>query len=327
MPMPETSRHILELVLEEFPDFIFIFSNQGEYLHLFGGSNTPIQLDASERVGKTVYDVFPSEVAKLLHGLIKEALEKQTTLCVENRFTREMLLLPKEAGLGDHAWFQGIVKPLSLTHQGNPTVMITIRNVTERKDKEERYRTLSETDDLTQALNRRAFFTRMDTLLTQFKETGQPLSLLMLDIDFFKSINDELGHLSGDVVICHVVELCRQFVRDVDCIGRIGGEEFAIAFTGIEIDIVMSIAERIRGAIEHTPCEIDNYSVDVTVSMGVTQVRSLDASCRSLVSEADKAMYFSKRNGRNRVTRYDEHRVAEQFKNFNKAKIHDKKNR
>ncbi len=151
-------------------------------------------------------------------------------------------------------------------------------------------------DGLTGALNRRAFF----------EEAGQVegvRTVIMLDIDYFKRINDEHGHAGGDEVLREVVRRVRSMLRDHDLVGRYGGEEFALCVKVNDDALAVEIAERIRLAICESPVELpDGERVDVTASLGVvTGAERLE----NLLAEADDLLYLAKRQGRNRVCEHD----------------------
>lgn len=124
---------------------------------------------------------------------------------------------------------------------------------------------------------------------------GQPLSMLLLDLDDFKLINDQHGHLKGDEVLLKVVEVLRKTTRATDLIGRYGGEEFLILFTRTELPVAEKISERIRQAIE----AVDISGVSVTVSGGLTQLN--EESAHSFIKAADDKLYEAKRAGKNQI--------------------------
>ncbi|MFA6022059.1 MAG: GGDEF domain-containing protein [Rhodospirillales bacterium] len=162
-------------------------------------------------------------------------------------------------------------------------------------------RHLASVDPLTEVLNRRSFFERAEGLLASRQQDRRPLSVLMLDLDRFKSINDRHGHPTGDRVIIAFARLLREALRHDDLLGRMGGEEFAIILPGAQADQAAEIAERIRAACEAEEVLADDgFRVKLTVSIGLAE-RDGDCSLEGLLKQADQAMYQAKDLGRNRV--------------------------
>jgi len=161
---------------------------------------------------------------------------------------------------------------------------------------------LSITDGLTRLYNHRYF---QDELLRAFEESvryERPLSLAIIDIDFFKKVNDTYGHAVGDEVLKSVSSIFRESVRATDLVARYGGEEFAVMMPETELDDAMTFAEKIRSLVEATIAETQAGPLQVTVSIGVSSApRTKARSAKELVIHADKALYRAKKNGRNRV--------------------------
>jgi len=173
------------------------------------------------------------------------------------------------------------------------------------KQLNEKFRLLSITDPLTGLFNRRYFDRLMEAEVNLSNRHGDPNSILLLDIDFFKAINDTYGHYIGDVVLKNMTTVLRKNLRRTDTVCRIGGEEFAVLCRRANQTQAMKIAEKLRTAIEVTPMtpEIDD-SLMITVSIGVASVpcRTKNTTPKQLYKDVDTAMYYSKNNGRNRVT-------------------------
>ncbi|WP_151898896.1 GGDEF domain-containing protein [Nitrosospira lacus] len=130
--------------------------------------------------------------------------------------------------------------------------------------------------------------------------SGKPLCVAMIDLDFFKKINDTYGHVVGDFVLKHVAGRLQAAVRDFDMIGRFGGEEFVIIMTNTPLELAEVIAERVRKGVMDTPLHLKEFSIPITISVGVAMLRSGERK-EALIERADKAMYEAKNAGRNRV--------------------------
>ena len=196
---------------------------------------------------------------------------------------------------------------------GKPVASRTIfRDVTRRKQLElqmgryqgeleaanAKLRALSTTDGLTGVRNRAAFNDRLSEEFDRARRSARPLSLLLLDVDHFKSFNDTFGHPAGDGVLQEAVRLVVAAVRGTDVVARYGGEEFAVVLPDTDFSGAMVLADRVRRAV----ADGDWVLRSVTVSVGVATLSADTAAAAALVREADVALYESKRNGRNRAS-------------------------
>lgn len=160
------------------------------------------------------------------------------------------------------------------------------------------------TDPLTGTLNRRGFELRFSRLLEEPGIAGKPVSLIMLDIDHFKKINDTHGHLFGDKVIRGVAEILKANVKGRDAVARLGGEEFGVLLPDTPIDGAQMLADKIRRMVELGRIRRHDGSDEIggiTISLGVAELNQLEET-NDFVNRADKALYLSKENGRNRVS-------------------------
>ncbi len=171
-------------------------------------------------------------------------------------------------------------------------------------DQQERLFDLARTDPLTGSYNRRSFEEVLTREMMRFRRTGRVPTLLLLDIDHFKSINDQHGHQAGDAAIIHFVSTTLGTVRTSDTFGRLGGEEFAVLLPETERDGAMSVAEKVRTAIENATLNRDGKEIRMTVSIGIA-VAEQDMAVTDLVAKADEALYLAKSAGRNQ-SRYIE---------------------
>ena len=162
------------------------------------------------------------------------------------------------------------------------------------------YRTAAETDFLTRLLNRRAFREEAQALCVYQAARREPVSLLMFDLDHFKSINDRFGHALGDAALQVFAEVARSSMRAGDIIARLGGEEFA-AIVPAPLETAVKIAERVRANFERAGVTIDGRPVGVTVSIGAASALAPAVNIDDLLSRADDALYGAKHAGRNRV--------------------------
>lgn len=166
---------------------------------------------------------------------------------------------------------------------------------------------IASTDPLTRLYNRRVFLKWCERELLRSHRSGVPFSLLMVDLDHFKRVNDNFGHQTGDEVLCAAVERMQDSVRGIDVICRWGGEEFAVLLPNAPVEATRIVAERIRENIQkvtlsaaRTPAQVCE-AFQLTVSIGAATYRDLDDGLAAMFQRADKALYEAKSAGRNRV--------------------------
>lgn len=182
-------------------------------------------------------------------------------------------------------------------------VQSLVRDVTDRKRLEEEFRRLAATDYLTGARNRRAFFEQAETEWRRARRHRRSLSVLMLDVDRFKRINDTHGHAVGDDVLRLLVSGCRRILRAEDILGRYGGEEFVALLPEVDIDGALAIAERLRVQAASTAVPAGERKIHFSVSIGVTEAQLTRETLDDALRRADDALYDAKNSGRDRVCR------------------------
>jgi len=160
---------------------------------------------------------------------------------------------------------------------------------------------LTTMDGLTQVFNRRYFEETLERELARCNRYGRALSLVMLDIDHFKQVNDSYGHLAGDHVLKSVASSIKTRIRREDVLARYGGEEFSILLPEVDLKGAVTLAEKTRKLIEKTKFEFDAQQIDVTVSCGVAALGEQLMEAPDLVRLADQKLYEAKENGRNRT--------------------------
>ncbi|HYA40596.1 MAG TPA: GGDEF domain-containing protein [Syntrophobacteraceae bacterium] len=156
-------------------------------------------------------------------------------------------------------------------------------------------------DELTQINNRRAYDLQIRENLRRYHRDGLVFSLILIDIDHFKRVNDTYGHMIGDSCLKEVARLTKSSIRESDFLARYGGEEFIIILEGCDVSNARSVAEKIRSCIEKARFHFQDESISVTVSLGVTEVTSSDTEPDTPFTRVDEAMYRAKNDGRNRV--------------------------
>jgi diguanylate cyclase (GGDEF)-like protein len=181
-------------------------------------------------------------------------------------------------------------------------VYASFEDITQRVLLARELRHQASTDALTGASNRRSL---MERLKIEFERVQRHpelhCSLLAIDLDHFKQINDRHGHAAGDAVLRHVTELMRQDTRQVDVVARSGGEEFTLLLPDTGIEAALALAERLRKRLEATPAPWGEHGIVVTASIGVSAVVDVDISPDDALARADQALYKAKDAGRNLV--------------------------
>jgi diguanylate cyclase (GGDEF)-like protein len=156
-------------------------------------------------------------------------------------------------------------------------------------------------DGLTRLHNRQHFLEVAELELQRARRYQHPLSAMMLDIDYFKQTNDAYGHAVGDQVLQTVAARCRQNLRDIDLLGRYGGDEFVVLLPENDSNGARIVAERLRRCVAETPVDTDRGPLNVTISLGVAALADDDQDLAAVLNEADAALYRAKNAGRNRV--------------------------
>jgi diguanylate cyclase (GGDEF)-like protein/PAS domain S-box-containing protein len=180
------------------------------------------------------------------------------------------------------------------------SIYITVQDVTDFVVYEQKLVQMAKVDGLTGVFNRRYLDTRLQEELERSRRHGNPLSIMMLDIDHFKDINDTQGHICGDYTLRKISELLLNLVRTSDILGRYGGEEFCCVLPETSFEQAIVLAERCREQIAADQFSCTDYQTRVTISIGVTDLHRND-TLDSIIKRADDALYQAKRAGRNRV--------------------------
>jgi diguanylate cyclase (GGDEF)-like protein len=186
----------------------------------------------------------------------------------------------------------------------NKMIKTRIENENKLLEFQEELKQQAITDYLTKIYNRKYFMETSKQILSLAKRENKNLSLLMIDIDKFKLINDNYGHNIGDEVIIFVANTLKSLTRNSDIVARVGGEEFAILLPNIDENSAFIIAEKLRKEISSNTISKEN--IKITISIGVSCYKNENDSVISIIKKADKALYYSKENGRNKVSLYSD---------------------
>lgn len=241
-------------------------------------------------IGKSLSDINDTPSAQF---------EAESTRAMQAE--RDALLLVHRLANGELRDVEVHLSPID--YEGRTMLFSLVHDVTERKRAEDKLIQLAQTDMLTGLPNRRHFIEMAERELSRRHRYGGPLSVLMMDIDHFKKINDTYGHQVGDTVLQTVGQHFPSMLRNSDFVGRLGGEEFSAVLPETEASKALEVAERVRQQVEKMgiACE-DGGPLLFTLSIGVASLDGPgDCSLDALLAQADQALYAAKRDGRNRV--------------------------
>lgn len=276
-----------------------VFESMSDGVLVFDASNRLVDYNA---VGGSLFTTLNSqdlgkEAADLL-GNHPDLLRK--LLSSNDEQQHEHLLSLEQDGV--IKWYNCRISPI--LSQSNLLVgnALVLTDVTVQAEKMEGLRTMATMDGLTNIFNRKHFFEQSCISIIDAKENQQQLSIILMDIDNFKKVNDTYGHQAGDITLQTITEICRNNLRPMDLLGRYGGEEFAILLLETSCGEASLVAERIRKKIAENQIWLDNELIQVTASFGVTSTRKMaDEGLDELLKRADQALYRAKAAGRNCV--------------------------
>ena len=211
---------------------------------------------------------------------------------------------------GSHFWGSAMISPLREgeveaqsrdPESGDAAYCLILRDISDKREASEQQRQASFSDYLTGLANRRAFFEAAELELERRRHSSRSVSVIMVDADHFKAINDKFGHPAGDAVLRHLAQVLKTTFRDVDVVARVGGEEFAVLLPSTGLAAAQAVANRLVALVETMPALVDGGSIGLTVSAGVAQMDDSVEGLDALMKRADQALYVAKARGRNRV--------------------------
>jgi diguanylate cyclase (GGDEF)-like protein/PAS domain S-box-containing protein len=290
--------HLMDTILNNVNAFVYMKDSQRRYHYANRAVMEALELKEEDIVGKRDLDIMTEEEANYVW---EQDAKVFATNCAQER--EEYFIDPK----GRLRYFWTVSVPFKFDHQLSTLIGIST-DVTEPHNLRVELQRLASTDTLTGLKNRRHFFELANSEFQRSRRHNSPLSVLVLDIDHFKSINDSYGHPVGDQVLIGVANQCLSSIRAEDSIARIGGEEFAILLPNTpttdtqSIISAKSLAERIRLAVTELSFSGEwPGQITTSISIGVATLQATDKSFDDLYSRADRALYIAKNNGRNQT--------------------------
>lgn len=252
---------------------------------------------------QVMYDIHPND---LIGRHVKTIIGEKTFDRVKNRYEKVLEGIPQRYEMPYSNLGKDYILDVSyIPHQFEGSIdgiFILVMDVTERKKLEQHLELLSITDPLTGAKNRRFFMDNAQKEIGRSFRYKSPLSLIMLDIDHFKRINDTCGHDAGDEVLKMLVKTAESVLRKSDLFSRMGGEEFAAILLETNLQKAQTIAERLRQTIQELNIQTSEGKVNITVSIGLTELNTNEKESLDIVMKrADRALYNAKKAGRNQT--------------------------
>ena len=301
----------LILVVDDNPDNLEIISTRlrfrGYEVATADRGDTAIKLVHDSAPDLILLDIMMPdmdgyEVARRIRQ--EEALPYIPIIVVTARDSTEDKVTGLDAGADDY-----LTKPINFPElEARVRSMLRIKRLQDQlEEKNRELEELSISDGLTGLFNHRHMHEILQEEFERSGRTGEPLSVVMFDLDHFKNVNDTYGHQAGDAVLQELSDILRETAREIDKLGRYGGEEFMVVLPGSDPEAGLTFAERVREHVEKQQFDIkSDHSLHMTISAGVATYPNDSADGpRRLVHYADQALYSAKNNGRNRVVRFD----------------------
>jgi len=266
----------------------------------------------AEIIGYTLSELEPLSIETWIKNAHPDDLKNSNQL-LEKHFKGELNYYDVECRMkhknGQWIWVHDRGKVIKWDEEGKPLMMYgTHTDITEKKEIQDKIKELSIRDPLTNAYNRRYIFERLEKELLRFKRTNNIFSISILDIDFFKNINDTYGHQAGDYILKEFTTILFESIRESDLLGRYGGEEFIIITYDSNKEKTAIFLDRILDNIRSKTFVYKKSTIVFTFSSGVCDTSEIDKEIidiGKIISIADQRLYFAKNNGRNRVVIYD----------------------
>jgi diguanylate cyclase (GGDEF)-like protein/PAS domain S-box-containing protein len=288
-PLEESA--FLQAVVDAIPGALHVIDEQGYFVRWNRAAQELVGAPEDRMPQTRLLDAICEEDRPLVASLVGEALAKgyaetEARVAHPDGETRWRFLTARRVDIAGKAYLVGMGL-----------------DVTERKKLERELEHQAQTDFLTGIPNRRHFLNLADLELARARRYARPFSMLMLDLDLFKSVNDRYGHRIGDLTLQKVVEVCGGMLREVDVVGRLGGEEFGIILPETDAEQALQVADRVRQAVASASVALpQGGSVGITTSIGVATYSEADPDFDAVLARADRALYEAKRSGRDRVS-------------------------
>jgi len=286
-------------------DAILLLDGQGIVLTCNPSAATMFAYGHAELIGMSLFQLLSeteaSDAMTGIHALIRSADKTiECQLIEDQKIEGKRIELTIQNRSGSDMWIEIVMN--AMTHGGERCFSATMRDISEQKKREETLKYVANHDLLSGMYNRRYFLERLEQEVQRARRFKHQLSIMMLDVDFFKAVNDSYGHAAGDVVLKDISQQLRNAIRSIDIAARWGGEEFIILLPETDAEGEMVIADKVRKSIADSPIAFADQHINVTISIGITSILDND-TVNDFINRADKALYHVKEDGRNGVKR------------------------
>ncbi|WP_320047768.1 GGDEF domain-containing protein [uncultured Ilyobacter sp.] len=299
-------KEFLETLMDNLETKMFVFNKDMEVQELNKSSEKMINLDLNDIYGKKC-----GELLQCANAVEENKGCGKTTKChkchlrnsvydsiFKDSSTRKKILSREDYVCGKKEEKFFLYSSKKISYDNKDMSLVLIDDITKIEKSRKKLHELSITDELTGIYNRRFIFESIKKEINRSERTGGIYSLMLIDIDFFKKINDLCGHVEGDVVLKTIATEIKNNIRNMDIFGRFGGEEFILLLPETDLELALLCAERLRKSVENI--SFSKVGHPVTVSIGVGQYL-LGEALDDILDRVDKALYRAKNNGRNRV--------------------------
>lgn len=287
------SQELFRAIVENVGDLVAVLDTEGRRVYN-SPSYRPLFRERDIRKGSSSFLEIHPEDRERVKEIFRRTVVTGTGECAEFRFVLKD---------GNIRYMESDGRAIHDADGKVSKVVVVSRDITEQKRLEVELREMAATDMLTGLPNRRHFLSQLDQEMARVSRvTEHHASVLMIDVDHFKHVNDTFGHSTGDNALRHLAALMKEELRKIDALGRLGGEEFAIILPGASLAAAEIFAERLRKTIADAPVRHHEQPVPLTISVGVTEIKPDDTCADDTLARADRALYRAKECGRNQVT-------------------------
>lgn len=299
---PPNIQQLLYNSLEKTSDCVGIFDDEDRLIYC--------NEEMAAMFGQTINDVQGQTFSQIVEycflyskGVLIEANNIHDWIVYANQKRRQSVFRNFEIDLHDGRWFLATERVIE-----KGFIFFYATDITEKKQTEQRLKLASQelfklatTDSLTDSHNRRYFLEIANIELQRSDRSGEDCSILMIDLDHFKCLNDKFGHQGGDLTLTQSAKTIKDSLRPYDIFGRIGGEEFAVLLPNTDLNSAFDIGQRIRSALEEQTVDYLTHKIRITASIGAANSKKNELSLELIMSRADTNLYRAKNQGRNKV--------------------------